>query len=195
MLGSTNVITSNWFVFLAIEADLERAAQFVEPVERNDNTFSVEFARLLMSTASEAEITAKILCEAIEPKGRMDNINAWRTILMREYPLFYTMEVLVPRASRKLTPWKSWGDNVNPSWWGAYNNVKHSRHRHFEQGNLINVLEAVAGLLCLQVYLHKDVYQRGSLQPWCRFLSLEGSFEIVVSGGRGTGDLPDFRRR
>ena len=48
----------SWYYFLAIESDLERTARFVEPIVANDSCYSVEFARLLMGAAAEAEAVA-----------------------------------------------------------------------------------------------------------------------------------------
>ena len=100
------------------------------------------------------------------------------------------MEVLVPRTSRKLNPWSAWAGAKNPGWWTAHNHVKHDRHNSFAEASLIHAIEAVGGLLCLQLYLHRQEYKKGSLEPWCRLFTLHGHFEGIVAGPGGS--LPDF---
>lgn len=182
--------SDHWYIFLAIEADLEATGRYVEPREANDLCFSVEFARILMSASAEAEVAAKILCQAREPGASLRSIDDWRDIFARHYPKFPSMEVLLPRASRKLTPWADWGAGANPSWWNAHNRVKHQRDHYFTEANLVNAINAVAGLLCLQLYLHHDEYRRAVLEPWCRCLTVPDHYENIVAGPGGT--LPDF---
>ena len=182
--------TEHWYVFLSIEADLEQTARFVEPREANDSCFSVEFARILMAASSEAEVTAKLLCTHLEPHAILDGIDTWRAVLLRHWPRFHTMQIFVPRAVRTLEPWAEWGSGRNPSWWTAHNRVKHERHLEFREANLKNALGAVAGLFCLQLYLHRDEYREANLEPFCRLLSLPEHYHPIYAGPGGK--LPDF---
>ena len=86
----------SWYFFLAIESDLERTARFVEPVPANDPCFSVEFARLLMSAAAEAEVVAAQLARQVAALPARPNIDDLRTAFQTHYPQFHTVEVLVP---------------------------------------------------------------------------------------------------
>jgi hypothetical protein len=182
--------TEHWYVFLSIEADLEQTARFVEPREANDACFSVEFARILMAAASEAEVSAKLLSAEIESQTVVDGIETWRTILTGRYPSLHTMRVFVPRAGRTLELWSEWGSGRNPPWWSAHNRIKHDRHLQFQEANLKNAMNAVAGLFCLQLYLHRNEYQKASLEPFCHLLSLHGHYEPIYTGAGGK--LPDF---
>jgi hypothetical protein len=180
----------SWYYFLAIESDLERTARFVEPLVANDSCYSVEFARLLMGAAAEAEAVATQFVGQLVTLPKNPNIDDLRAAFQKHYPKFNTMEILVPRASRKLIPWSAWAGSKNPEWWTAHNRVKHDRHNWFADASLVNTLNAVAGLLCLQLYVHQQEYKKGSLEPWCRFRSIQGHYETIVTG-RG-GSLPDF---
>jgi len=180
----------SWFYFLAIESDLERTARFVEPTLANDSCYSVEFARLLMGAAAEVEAVATQLARTVTSLPTDTNIDDLRAAFQQHYPNFHTIEILVPRASRKLNPWRAWAGAKNPKWWTAHNRVKHDRHNSFTDASLVNALEAVAALLCLQLYVHQREYKEGSLEPWCRFLSVKGHWESIIAGPGGS--LPDF---
>jgi hypothetical protein len=121
----------SWYYFLAIESDLERTARFVEPLVANDSCYSVEFARLLMGAAAEAEAVATQFVGQLVTLPKNPNIDDLRAAFQKHYPKFNTMEILVPRASRKLIPWSAWADSKNPEWWTAHNRVKHDRHNWF----------------------------------------------------------------
>jgi hypothetical protein len=185
----------SWYFFLALESDLDATARYVEPTEENDTTYSIEFTRILMSAAAEVEVVAKQLLVSKRPLlPRKSNIEHLRKRFRKHYPKLPSMEVFVPRGSQMLRPWAAWTGSAkkNPDWWSAYNKVKHARHAAFQEATLANALNAVAALLCLQLYLHQELYNAGSLQPWCRLLTLEGHYENVVAGAGGV--LPDFPR-
>lgn len=55
---------------------------------------------------------------------------------------------------------ENWGHDLNPSWWTAYNNVKHHRDSHFQDATLENTINAVAGLFIMIWYLHHEDPQR-----------------------------------
>lgn len=162
----------------------------MEPAIANDKTYSIEYARILMSAAAEVEVVAGQLVRQVDTLKSRPNIDDLGKGFRKNYPFLPTMEVLVPRTSRKLTPWDAWAGSENPVWWTAHNHVKHDRHVAFKEATLINALNAVAALLCLQLYLHRDLYKTGSLEPWCRLLTLRGHYEGVVIGSGGL--LPDF---
>ena len=180
----------SWYFFLALEADLDATARYVEPAPPNDSTYSIEFARILMSAAAEIEVVASGLTRQLDKLPARPTIDDLRICFQKHYPKLPAMEVLVPRCSRKLAPWSAWAGQTNPSWWTAYNKVKHDRHAAFASATLSNALNAVGGLLCLQLYLHRDLYKRGALEPWCKLLTLDGHYEGIVAGAGGL--LPDF---
>jgi len=47
-----------------------------------------------------------------------------------------------------LTPFKDW-TKTDPSWWEAYNHVKHNGFVNKEKGNLFNVIESLSALFLL----------------------------------------------
>ena len=144
----------HWQYFLAIESDLEATSRFVEFSQKNYATYSIEFARILLSSGSEVDVVAKALC-GIKPNGNRKDINDYRKIITKNYPKFHTFEVSLPRYGLAIKPWEGWSGN-NPSWWTLYNKVKHQRDIYFEKANLENALLSVGGLFALVLYYYKD---------------------------------------
>lgn len=58
-----------WNYFLALEQDLLRSTEFVEPSETNFSSYSNWFAKLLLLVGSEVDVVAKQIC-AESPNGR-----------------------------------------------------------------------------------------------------------------------------
>ena len=49
--------------FLALEHDLEVISRYIKFREENFDVFSIELARLLLASASEVDVIAKLLCK------------------------------------------------------------------------------------------------------------------------------------
>lgn len=149
-----------WEYFLAIEDDLMRTSRFVEfapvsPEINNDKTYSIEFAQIILASASEFDVIAKMLCKEISPQEKVKDIDDYCDVITGHYEKFTTMEVPLPRYKRSLIPWADWKRDQSPNWWRSYNGVKHSRDKHYSKANLETALNSVAGLLCGLLYLFR----------------------------------------
>ena len=181
----------HWQHFLAIESDLEATTRFVEFSQRNFKTYSIEFARILLSSASEVDVVAKALCKKINPKGKFKNIDDYRRTITSKYGKFSTLEVSLSRYGLQIKPWEDWAQNNNPSWWKSYNEVKHQRDTYFEKANLENALFAVGGLFAFVLYYyHEDL--RNSDFFWPSFPKLMLTPEGPDLLRTGDWRLPDF---
>lgn len=145
----------HWMYFLSLEEDLIALARYVEFSEPNFEVFSIECTRLLLAACSEVDVVMKLLatpCSAREVR----NLGECRELLFDRHPIIAEASVSIPRHSLMLTPWASWKEGKQPSWWDGYNAVKHRRSEHYAQATLRNVLDAIAGLLvALLVYLRQ----------------------------------------
>jgi hypothetical protein len=169
-------IRPHWNYFLALERDLESTSRYVEFSTENLETYSIEFAHLLLSSASEIDTIAKCICAILDPTVKTDNINKYRKVIktaeesQKAADIFGTkhelhplpdnlkhrlseIKVFIPRYGIQCIPWKSWAVDKNPDWWTHYNNVKHERNKHFNKATLRNVVNALAGLLAIN-YLY-----------------------------------------
>jgi hypothetical protein len=173
-------IRPHWNYFLALEKDLETVSRYIEFNKDNLNTYSIELAHLLLSSASEIDTVAKCICSILEPNAKPDNINKYRKIIKaaednetygfglsgKEDPVLAEKHkhrlsdliVYIPRYSLALIPWKSWAEDKNPDWWKSYNDVKHERNHHFNKATLRNTLYALTALLALNyVYCRLEI--------------------------------------
>ena len=149
----------HWEYFLAIESDLEKCSRFVEFCPDNYNAYTLEFARIIMASGSEFDTVIKLLCKSIAPRQKPNNILKYYPIMNSKYPNFTLFEIYTPRFKILLRPWKDWSATKSPEWWSkAYNKIKHERDKFFKEANLINTLNAVAGLLCVILYYYKECF-------------------------------------
>lgn len=147
------VTNEHWRYFLAIEEDVERTTRFVEPSPANYRAFSIEFARLILSTCSEVDVVAKVLCEQLAPASPASNMDQYRRTIRKAFPKVHRVVVRVPRFDLVMEPWKEWGSNKNPGWWKDHQLVKHHRHKSFALADLEHCIVAAAGLFSLTLYL------------------------------------------
>jgi len=160
----------HWRYFLTLDEDIEKTTRFVEPNRANFRTYSVEFVRLILSTCSEVDVVAKVLCALINPTHKAQDMNGYRSVITTKYPKIHTSKVVVDRFNLIFEPWKEWGNGVNPGWWRDHQNVKHKRHQNFGLADLEHCLNAAAGLFCLVLYVHhKDL---AALQPKPRLFNM-----------------------
>lgn len=157
----------HWNYFLALENDLHKLSRYVEFVEANFDCFSLEISRILFSAASEADVVAKQLCRKISAKSTASSIHPYRRTIMKAYPDFADFRVTIPRFGMEpFKPWLNWKDAEGvPSWWTAYNKVKHHRNTEYYQGNLKNAINSVGALFILILHFYKEEAEDAKLLP------------------------------
>jgi hypothetical protein len=72
----------HWQYFVALESDLEHTARYVEIVPSNFKTYSIEFARILLSASSEVDVVCKLVCEGINRNKAYENIDHYRECIL-----------------------------------------------------------------------------------------------------------------
>jgi hypothetical protein len=181
----SNKTAAHWNYFLSVEADLERLSRFIEFDAQNYPCFSVENTRILISAAAEAEVVCKQICLALTPHASAGNMHKYRDTIVSAFPSIPRFEVLMPRYGLLLKPWDNWSTPPGvPDWWTAYNKIKHHRHTEYHRASLKNVLNAVAGLYVVCLYLYKDKARLGELLPSPSILRPNGDrFHSVSVGG------------
>jgi len=159
-------VYGHWNYFLAIESDLLNVARYIEPCTENYKAFSLELSRILLASASEADVLLMELCRRLNPSAKADSIGKYKSVILGEFPGLAQFEVSIPRWGLSLTPWSAWAkDNRVPLWWTACNKVKHHRGSEFKRANLKNTLNSVAALFLVNLYFHKEEAESGILIP------------------------------
>ncbi len=164
-------VVSHWNYFLSLEDDISRLSRYVELHEDNYQTYSLELTRLLFSAASEVDVVARQLCERLDSGSNAYNIADFRKAIRHSYPQISGAIVFMPQFGLSMTPWENWASDTSPSWWLAYNNVKHHRHTHFSEASLQNALDAVAGLFVLLLFFYREEARTGRLSPDVRLFA------------------------
>lgn len=136
-----------WEYFLSIESDLEKCSRYIDFSSENYNTFSVELAKIIMTSSSEFDTVAKEICKLISAETNADNINDYFKIITSKYTNFCKFEAQIPRYGLSFKPWNGWTNSNSPTWWQAYNKIKHDRTNNFYKATLENALNSVSGLL------------------------------------------------
>jgi hypothetical protein len=176
---------SHWNYLLAIENDLENLSRYIEFDEKNYDCFSVEIARILLSSSAEVDVVCKQLCRKIDKSSSAENIYQYRDEIKKAYPQILDFEVLLSRYGLELKPWSNWQDPDGvPDWWTAYNKVKHYRDSEYHRANLKNAVNSVAGLFVMNLYFYKEKAELGELIPAPKLLRVtKAHFKGSYHGG------------
>jgi hypothetical protein len=135
----------------ALENDLRRLFEFVEPHDDNLDAFSIRLYELFLRACTEFESNCKAILSANGYSRAGDwNMNDYKKIesatRISEYNVQLTVWAGIPRVLRPLAPWSA-GNSL--PWYQDYNTVKHNRTIHFELANLKNVVDAVAAVFAI----------------------------------------------
>ena len=175
----------HWNFFLSIEEDLERLSRFVD-FSGNDDTYSIEIARLFLSACAETDVVLKQLCKAINENSTASGINAYFEQITEVFPSFKEFTVTMPRLGLTMTPWIDWAHEHPPFWWQHHNKVKHHRHNNFDKANLKNCINAVAALYISVLYLYQHQAESGDLSQLSRLFNVsDENFGGVGMGRNG----------
>jgi hypothetical protein len=157
--------TAYWHYFISLEKDFIRTLDFVDLAPANSDCFGDNFAKMILAIGSEVDVISKALCFAINPASTAHNILHYRDEIAAAYPQIHEASILVERTDLEITPWASWSPEVSksPTWWTAYNNVKHDRIANLTQGNQKNALTSLCGLLVLNRYFHHRTGQNSNI--------------------------------
>lgn len=184
----------HWNYFLAIESDLEKLSRYIEFIDTNFKTYSIELAYLLLASSSEIDVVLKQLCFLLSPEEKKENIDDYRKIIKSKLPEFVNECIYINRHGIFVKPWENWNKDSKPDWWHSYNNVKHERDKYFNEANLGNTIRSVGGLLITSYYYYKKLFEKEAggvlepkkvterLQPKSNFMELNSKFyyDIVV---------------
>lgn len=125
----------------------------------NSMTYSIEFVKQYQSISSATEDILKSICAQLG-RANAENMERDYTPIILGDTFFQKIanqkvkvhqQELQPFMNWSITPYKS------PEWWKAYNDVKHNRNAEFKKANMKNVLNTLAGLYILNMYLVKNI--------------------------------------
>lgn len=150
--------------YVNIEKELRSIFDFIEPDEQNSNVFSFELYSLLLRSCTEVELNCKKIMEAnnATPQGKFFTMTDYKKLekssLLSKYTAVYsnwrqrnTNTHELEYEKKEFRPFANFDNSIykSPDWYEAYNNVKHNREENLEKANLMNCMNAVAGILIL----------------------------------------------
>ena len=168
LLENDFVNTNRYIAFDLGDNNLYDEAIEITDVESYGNSliFSDEYVKQYQSICAEVDTVLKaICCEFSESKAR--SMPKYTKIILEQWPAL--SEQKVEFASAILQPFKDWksigGDNTKPEfsgleWWRDYTDVKHNRIENYRKANLKNVVNSLAGLYTLELYLVRHIGTR-----------------------------------
>lgn len=144
-----------WRYFLTIEKELIDSFDCVEPCEDNLGTFSTRYAKILLAASSAVDTVFKALCAEAGCK-KACKIDQYKEVTIACIPDLVNRRVVCISNELASMPWAEWREDGknSPSWWRAYNGVKHEYAVNFNQATLGNAFDSLAGLLSVLVELY-----------------------------------------
>ena len=153
-------IKSYWNYFLELEQQFSDIRRYVDFSSKNNNTFSMEFLKLLQAVCSEIDVVAKVIDTYVDENFKGTRINEWGYSLQQTFPEIQAKKVVF-NDDYIVEPWKLWkyikeeqeiktGKNKgkkrvviklddkckNPYWWSAYNKSKHERTSPYNNSSI-----------------------------------------------------------
>ncbi len=133
--------------------DLNTVYDYIEPSDDNLGVYSLRIYELLLRTATEFEANCKGILKA---NGYSKPENEWtvkdyfkmsRAARLNEYSLTFERWA----TAHEFKPFNEWNPSRRKplSWYDAYNEVKHDRYGNFKKAKLENLMNALAGLICI----------------------------------------------
>lgn len=169
--------------------DLYELFNYIEPDDKNLNTFSHRLYELFLRIATEVESNFKgiMLANGYRKPDKMEDYFKVASVAkLSEYKVKFARW----SSSREFTPFAEWNGEIFTGlvWYQDYNKVKHNRYKYFELANLKNVMTAMAALLSLlyaQLGENMDIgYSEG--------ISVCQDRQDVLESGKFTLYAPNF---
>ena len=145
--------------FELLQSDLLRLFEFIEPADRNEDTFSFRCHELLLRACGEVEANCKAILEA-SGYGRTGDWNMKDYRLLEHSHHMSSYRVRLPvwtGANDVCRPFENWSQGESPAWFQAHHGGKHNRHSEFEKANFRNVVDAVSAVAALLTAQFLDV--------------------------------------
>lgn len=145
--------------FQILQNEVKEIFKYIEPNQNNFKVYSLKIYQILVDICIEIENNMKqiLVANGYEEKqmNMKDDYFAINELLHLDE---YYVKLLIKNKEYELQPFKAWNSSsYTPlSWYQAYNNVKHNRSEKYEQANLENLLNAIAGLYVL---LYSQFYE------------------------------------
>lgn len=162
-LGRNNIAA-----YELLKSDLKEIFEFIEPSAPNFSAFSHRNYEILLRACTEVESLCKQIfsangqnAENITRYSDLEGAMKLSNYVVKSYSFLYpdfspfdTFSSTIPRQDR------------SPSWYKAYNKVKHNRNDNFSFASLKNSIEAVGGVYVLLVAMYGMGFDHTLKMSW-----------------------------
>jgi len=139
--------------FLLMQSDIQKLFEYVEPADKNEETYSYRTHELFIRVCIEVEANCKaILHDNGYSRKKEKYWNMSDYCLIENTHKLSAYEIVLPRWDGKHSrykPFSRWAENKGLHWYQYYNAVKHDIHSNFRHANIKNLVEATCGLVVL----------------------------------------------
>lgn len=136
--------------WLLIQKDLLELFDYIEPADKNLNTFSYRIHALMLRTCVEIEANFKAILNENTYSVNARDMNMGDYKKVNKSHRLSSYKIAIPNWNGKKSirhPFKCWADDQTLDWYRAYNNSKHDRLNAFEDATFENLIDAISGLL------------------------------------------------
>lgn len=129
----------------------------VSPQSRNMKVFGNAIRNVLILSCTEVDSLMKSVLNGNGYKVDRPNMNDYRQLIIPMKLFDYTLAFRYINEVGGKTPFGKWEPKENsysPSWYKAYNNVKHDRINNFKEANLRNAIETTLGFATMLIAIY-----------------------------------------
>ncbi|AOS39377.1 hypothetical protein A0U95_11555 [Pseudomonas brassicacearum] len=160
--------------FLLLQEDVLNLFAYVEPSDKNIETYSHRIQQLLMIACVEVEANLTAIFLDNEYAAAQGNLTMQQYRLIDFSHRLSSYEIRVPTWQGSMgvrKPFHGWSRGAPLPWYQAYNKSKHNRHENFKLATFDALIDAFCGLSALlAAQFHDEDYSPGG-----KTLGLEGA--------------------
>jgi hypothetical protein len=142
MLHEDNKLTFAVSNFEELESKLIECLSFIPFIENNKEVISPKFIPIILEACSLIDSIFKTF---EGQQGKKHNLKSYTKLIEPQLCLEEATTIFLNTPLRFLRPFATWTTAV-PSWWTAYNNLKHDRLDNYNAATYENAILAAAGL-------------------------------------------------
>lgn len=147
-----------WNYYRVLEEDFLSITRYIEICEENNQTRSNEIIKQIQAIGSEFDNICKEICGFnLSDRKNIKDYSDW--IFKNIDNVRETIITVKNTRNTILQPFENWDENKPSSlfWWEAYNQIKHNRIDNFKKGNFKNLINSLAALYFMEMFLAKKI--------------------------------------
>lgn len=159
-----------WYYYLELEREFLEIEKTIPVIDRNSETFSYSYMKLLRLVCSEIDVLFKKFIEYKEVEIKDDNMGEYEKFIKENINGFITQENICYNFKSKILrikPYEEWSFNKHLSWWEVYTAIKHNRNEEdtagiekYKYANQKNTLNALSALFQLNMFFYKSIIDK-----------------------------------